>query len=402
MRVLVADDDPISATVMEALVTSAGHRCLLVHDGNAAWEILSGDDPPQVVFLDWMMPGIDGIELCRRIRQRGSASYTYVAILSVRNKKQDITLGFQSGADDFITKPYQAEEVLARLHVAERLIRSTSAESSLRRAVDEARRSPGGDLIVRSANRVGRVFFHAGHVAWAHVSDEPGSLAAMLREVPTISREDIQAVLEECTATGRSFSEVIVEWELMGPDEIRGIVRDWIRRKVTAIAGFPSPSLVFSPEERAYGSKLLFAPEEVFPLDLLERPANEASSPLATSEVGSVETTPELAKNVAQSLDRAIGIGGAVSAAIFDGRTGICLGARGDAVDVDLVWSHLRLASIGNTWDELEDIIISTKHQIFILRPFTKEPPRSLFVALDRANTKIGMARLALADCVRS
>ena len=103
MRVLVADDDPFSAAVMEALIRSAGLECLLASDGHEAWQLLQTADAPRIVFLDWMMPEIDGIELCRRIRVRATHEYTYVAILSSRNKQRDITLGFQSGADDFIT-----------------------------------------------------------------------------------------------------------------------------------------------------------------------------------------------------------------------------------------------------------------------------------------------------------
>ena len=404
MRVLVADDDPISAAVLEALIAGEGHEVTVVHDGEAAWAILSGPDAPTAVFLDWMMPGIDGVELCRRIRARPSHSYTYVAVLSVRNKQRDITFAFQSGADDFITKPYQAAEVIARLKVAERLVGGGANGTGLRRAIEEARSSAGGDLIVRSGDRVGRVIFFAGKVAWAHVSGEPGTLVAMFADDESIGREDIRAVLEECTETGRSFGEVMTEWGLISEARLRSTVLAWIRGKVARIAEFPGPAAIFSPESRSHSGQLLFSPEEVFPAALLRRSeeVSEARRPVEgdPTEVSSL-LTPELERAIAASLNRAITIEGALSAAIFDGRTGRCLGARGEAVDLDLVWSKLRLASIGDTWDELEDIIISTRHHIFLLRPYTKAPPRSIFVAIDRASAKLGMARLALAECTR-
>jgi DNA-binding response OmpR family regulator len=180
MRVLVADDDPYSAAVLEAVLTSAGHKCVLARDGSEAWAIMQSVDAPRIVFLDWMMPGIDGIELCRRIRERNDAEYVYIAVLSVRSKQRDITLGFQAGADDFITKPYQTEDVLARLRVAERLFQSARASSGLRRALAEAAASPGGDVIVRGdqtrrshhlPSRQGRMGARLGHTRF--VGDDP-------------------------------------------------------------------------------------------------------------------------------------------------------------------------------------------------------------------------------------
>ena len=194
MRVLVADDDHFSAAVIEAVLNAAGHECVLARDGSEAWAILQSGDAPRIVFLDWMMPEIDGLELCRRIRARKGAEYVYVAILSSRSKQRDVTLGFQAGADDFITKPYQTEDVLARLRVAERL---TLSGSSLRRALTEAVASPGGDVIIRGDQRVGRIIFHHGKIAWAHISDVPGSLSAILSDESGITRDDILGVIEE-------------------------------------------------------------------------------------------------------------------------------------------------------------------------------------------------------------
>ncbi|MCA9660198.1 MAG: response regulator [Myxococcales bacterium] len=403
MKILVADDDPISATVLEALLTSSGHECSIVHDGNAAWELAKADDPPRIMFLDWMMPGIDGLELCRKIRQLDRPFYTYIAIISVRNKQRDITLGFQSGADDFITKPYQAEEVLARLRVAERVIRTLSPGMTLQRALEEAVVSDGGDIIVRSGNIVGRIMLHAGEVAWAHVSNEPGSLYAMLSSETSITKEEIRAVLEECTSTGKNFAEVIVEWGLLSGDRLRERMRRWIRGKIATIGRLPEPSMIFSPESRSYSSGLLFDIAEVFPPELLlgpkAAPTADAFDDALASESAALKLTEEKRAEVDASLDRAIAIEGALSAALFDGRTGQCLGARGEAVDLDLAWRNLKLASAADAWDEIEDIIITTRRHLYILRPYSRTPARFLFLATDRAHAKLGMVRLGLADC---
>jgi hypothetical protein len=101
------------------------------------------------------------------------------------------------------------------------------------------------------------------------------------------------------------------------------------------------------------------------------------------------------------SLEQAIKIDGARSVAIFDLRDGQCLGARGETLDLDLVWSKLRLVSQSDIWEDLEDIMISTRRYIYILRAYTKSPPRAIFLALDRTTTTLGMARRALTECHR-
>lgn len=401
MRVLVADDDPFSATVMQTVLRSAGHECVLARDGREAWEILQSKDAPRVVLLDWMMPEIDGIELCRRIRERATAEYVYVAILSVRSKQRDITVGFQAGADDFITKPYQVEEVLARLRVAERLVRSTSG-SGIVKAVAEARASEGGDVIVRTYHRVGRIIFSAGKIAWAHVSDEPGSLAAILSSEPSISRDDVRAVIEECSVTGQNFADVLVGWELITRERLREVLRGWIRGKVATIASFQLPEVIFSPEHRKGTSGVLFEPEEVLPPELLG-PAT--GSPAAASDAPPAELAAQprveadVAERIGRSLEKALLIDGACSAAIFDLRSGECLGSRGDPLDLDLVWSEMRLAAQGDLRDDLEDIMISTRRRIYLFRWYTRAPRRSIFLALDRTTATLGMARRALAEC---
>ncbi len=401
MRVLVADDDPFSAAIMAAIIHSIGHECVLANNGHEAWQILQAADAPRIVFLDWMMPEIDGIELCRRIRVRANHEYTYVVIVSARNKQRDITLGFQSGADDFLTKPYQAEDVLARLRVAERLIRSTGTGVNLRRAIAEARETSGGDVIVRSEHRVGRIIFDRGRVAWAHISDEPGSLAAILAGEGSITREEVRAVIEECSATGENFADVLVAWGLITREQLRLVLSRWIQTKIARIAAFAGPVVMFSPESRVASSGVLLDPEEVIAPELLlsaETPGN--GPPPIPGGVTAHALSDDLAHRIPQSLHQAIQIEGALSAAIFDLRDGLCLGARGEALDLDLVWSKLRLAAMGDLWDDLEDIMISTRQHIYILRPYTKAPPRSIFLAIDRATTKLGMVRRALADCV--
>jgi CheY-like chemotaxis protein len=122
MDVLIAEDDPVSRRTLEATLQKWGHCVRVTPDGTAAWETLSADDAPPLAILDWMMPGIDGLELCRRIRQTPGRCGTYVILLTARGDKRDIVAGLESGADDYLTKPFDREELRARVNVGLRVL----------------------------------------------------------------------------------------------------------------------------------------------------------------------------------------------------------------------------------------------------------------------------------------
>jgi len=181
MKVLVAGDDELSRRMLDALLTEAGYQVVLAQGGQEALAVAVGQDPPRILLLDWGMPGLDGIEVCRRVRRRGGAARPYILLISEKPRRQDALDGLDAGADDFITKPYAPEELLARVRVAERVIGATTASSGLvLQALSEALESPGGEVMVRSGEAVGRIFVHEGRVAWAHVSTEPISLYELL------------------------------------------------------------------------------------------------------------------------------------------------------------------------------------------------------------------------------
>lgn len=122
MRVLISEDDPISCRVLHATLERSGHDVAVTSNGDEAWEILEGDDPPRLAILDWMMPCMDGIEVCQRIRARHDAGYIYVILLTARGQKSDRAAGFEAGADDYLTKPFDHHELLSRIAVGERIL----------------------------------------------------------------------------------------------------------------------------------------------------------------------------------------------------------------------------------------------------------------------------------------
>ncbi|HYH41429.1 MAG TPA: diguanylate cyclase [Burkholderiales bacterium] len=122
MKVLIADDDDVVLTVLEGLLDHLGHEAVVAHDGTEAWELIQREDAPQLVILDWMMPGIDGVEICRRIRQDVKRPYQYLIMLTAKDEMEDLVEGMKSGADDYLRKPFDERELRARLHAGERIL----------------------------------------------------------------------------------------------------------------------------------------------------------------------------------------------------------------------------------------------------------------------------------------
>lgn len=121
MKILVAEDDATSRTILKAMLQKAGHEVVAMENGRMAWDAWRIEFFP-VVISDWDMPELDGIGLCSQIRSKGDERYTYVILLTARGGKQNYLEAMQAGADDFLTKPADDDQLLARLHVAERIL----------------------------------------------------------------------------------------------------------------------------------------------------------------------------------------------------------------------------------------------------------------------------------------
>ena len=120
MRALVADDDRGTATMLKGMVEKWGIDVCMVHDGAAAWAALQQDPTIALAILDWMMPGMDGVEVCQRIRERNKI--VYVIMLTSRGTKENIVEGLHAGADDYLIKPFDKNELLARIQVGFRIL----------------------------------------------------------------------------------------------------------------------------------------------------------------------------------------------------------------------------------------------------------------------------------------
>ncbi len=120
MKALVADDDTASRLLLQKVLTKWGYEVVTASSGEEAWKILTSDDSPDIAVLDWMMPELDGVEVCRRVRALELSSPPYLLLLTGRDNKQDIATGLESGASDYVQKPFDHDELRARLLVGKR------------------------------------------------------------------------------------------------------------------------------------------------------------------------------------------------------------------------------------------------------------------------------------------
>lgn len=121
MKILLADDDVITLQLLETTLRRLDYEVQLAHNGNQAWEMLQ-QAPPDIALLDWMMPGLDGLEICRRLQTQSKANFIYLILLTANDRTEDITAGLDAGANDYITKPFDLHELKSRVAVGARVI----------------------------------------------------------------------------------------------------------------------------------------------------------------------------------------------------------------------------------------------------------------------------------------
>lgn len=122
MKILIAEDERISRRLLERTLSGWGYEVVVTGDGFEAWEVLQGEDAPRLAILDWMMPGMDGLEVCRRVTQVEGAVPPYIILLTAKGSKENIVEGLVNGANDYITKPFDRDELRARVHVGVEMI----------------------------------------------------------------------------------------------------------------------------------------------------------------------------------------------------------------------------------------------------------------------------------------
>jgi two-component system, cell cycle response regulator len=152
MKILIAEDDFTSRSILTAVLKKWGFDPVAAEDGSVAWDLLQKPDAPGLVLLDWNMPGMDGLEVCRRLRENDSRNPPYVILLTARGEKGDIVQGLEAGANDYVAKPYDNEELQARIRVGQRMLELQSHLMEARDALGhQATHDPLTEILNRRA-----------------------------------------------------------------------------------------------------------------------------------------------------------------------------------------------------------------------------------------------------------
>jgi len=153
MRILIADDSVVSRHLLEATLRKWGYEVMVACDGSEAWSIFQSENPPNLAILDWMMPGLTGPEVCKRVRTAAKDKdvYTYIVLLSSKSEREDLIEGMEAGADDYLTKPFDQTELRVRLRPGVRII---ELQQELISAREELRDQATKDFLTRTWNRL--------------------------------------------------------------------------------------------------------------------------------------------------------------------------------------------------------------------------------------------------------
>lgn len=191
MQILIADDEAVSRRMLESFLQQWGYEVLLARDGEEAWHLFEQNNAP-IVVTDWMMPQVDGLELIRRIRSVPRPGYVFAILLTARSQKEDLVEGMEAGADDFLTKPFDRDELRTRLRAAERVIQLEQHLAEQNRALREAQ-----SALVQSEKLAS-----LGRLA-AGVAHEINNPIAYVTNNLTVLRRDMQSALEALDAHRR-------------------------------------------------------------------------------------------------------------------------------------------------------------------------------------------------------
>jgi signal transduction histidine kinase len=178
MKVLIAEDDPVSRRLLQSYLERWGHEVTLATGGGEAWRLFGAGNYP-IVISDWMMPEIDGPDLIRRIRASSHPGYVYIILLTARSQKEDVVAGMESGADDFLTKPFDREELRVRLRAGERIIH---LEQSLARQNQALREAQAALVQSEKLASLGRLAAGVAHEINNPVSYVANNLAVLRRD----------------------------------------------------------------------------------------------------------------------------------------------------------------------------------------------------------------------------
>jgi two-component system, cell cycle response regulator len=170
MKILVAEDDLVTGRMLQTYLVKWGYEVQVVTDGLRAWQILQQENAPRLALLDWMMPEMDGMSICREVRRLNIQPYIYLILLTARRYQEDVVAGLEAGADEYLTKPFDPYELRARLRAGARIV---ELQDSLIQAREELRNLAMHDALTHLLNRRAIMDFLAAELGRAAREEKP-------------------------------------------------------------------------------------------------------------------------------------------------------------------------------------------------------------------------------------
>jgi phosphoserine phosphatase RsbU/P len=209
MKVLVVDDDPAAQRILKLFLERSGYEPLVLSDGSKVLDLVNNAEAPPIIILDWLMPGVDGLEVLKRLRGAKLKDRPYVLMLSSKSSKEDIAAGLDAGADDFVSKPFNVAEMQARLRVA---CRTYQYQRELQRQIEE------NELLKQRNNLLSEFISPGGDMVTAAEAELAAAIESAKKDASGLVRHDDQEIRFLMSAT---LMELRLVLEAFYPQEKR-------------------------------------------------------------------------------------------------------------------------------------------------------------------------------------
>lgn len=439
MRILVVDDDPLNLDFMAELLRSRGYDVVTAADGEAAWEMLQQSHAPRMLVIDWLLPGLSGPELCRRVRGQPDGQQVYIILITGHNPSERLHEGLAAGADDFLAKPYHPKVLLSHIAVGVRQLAShRSVSARVLRSLRDARGLGRCDVAVRGQEAIGRICFQDGAVVWADLSNDPESLFERLLQESGVALGQVMPLSQSRELYGQDHSSERLAMAIAEFAELRSSVRDWVKRKVAQILRLSviDVGVIPMPYRRDFPSDLALQLDEALPESLtpsaslpdagpgparvsaFDRRDSRPSHPPegaghTTQELAWSQTFPlvnsEHSSRLRATLSQAMSVRGAIGAAALQLHQNGCLARVGRLVATSPLLGALHVVKelyapgqeIGSPTDATPELIVTSgaQHQLLLVVPGVA--PIALLLVLNANTSTLAMARHQLQQLAR-
>lgn len=406
MRILIADDDrKFLDFAQTTLRDRTRHDVSVVVDGMQAFEATLVQRP-DVLVLDWLMPRMNGTQVCRMVRARAQNPDLYVMFVTSRGRRQELLECLNAGADDLLVKPVPPDLLVARIELAaQRSPGEDALISRMRQALTLASAQQEGELVVRGGGVSARVFFHGGKVAWTQLDDGSGTFLQSLATEVALDADTVAELVDECRRTQAKLTDVIAQWGLVDPEQVRASLKGWLSKQLATIVALPNARSLFLPQRSEYADDLAFsldalwgdAEEITFEQPPTELRGNTQPSliPVAAWKDAFV-LSPQTSSDIEAILDRCIADEGVLGVVALERTSGICLGSRGVELNPDIAWAHIQCLNAVMREGNVEDSIVTTDEHYHLVRLLPDRSETFLYALVSAHSIPLAMARLKL------